>query len=224
MARVLLIISEGGAGEAAGVEALPRAGVVSGPLSAAADSQAVPVLLESVLRAGATMCLVGAEWLAHAGTLRGVAVAYNGNGLRVLPDAAAERVRRLCGPAQHHVALAEMLILNEPWDLFALWLKRDDAVETDVLHRLAAEQTADVTVIAISSTAWVVRAAGAPSQTMPACRFEDLLATALASLGAPIPEALGATPLALNQPAASGGYTTEDERVIQQRLEDLGYL
>jgi len=149
-------------------------------------------------------------------------------------------------PGLRRLSVAKQLVLCEPWDVFFLWLPLAEAHLPQGGQRLGemlSWLTPDIAVCGVVVTA------GTDSQfpnsrklvSVPACRWfwrlhkggceplpprpvEDVLPSLLSVLGINAPPALPGTALDLQRAGASSGYTPDDERAIQKRLEDLGYL
>ncbi|MGD0089404.1 MAG: hypothetical protein ABSE73_05740 [Planctomycetota bacterium] len=158
----------------------------------------------------------------------------------MLPPACRERVRRLLASAREaeHTSsalrlanAALQLVLNEPWDVFALWLaleKQELSAASGPVGRLLALLTPDVAVCGVllnglQGSRWAMRTLqpGGPLPTRPAA---DIAATLLRTLGIGAPPALPGVAVDLDSAPSPSGYKPEEERAIQKRLEDLGYL
>jgi len=241
--RVLFFVVAGESDEVPDAAAFRDQSLRTGSLPATPDAQALLLdrrFFEALSAARLTLCAIGREWIpALPERFRGVAVAENRSGWQVAPASAAERVKSWLADsgaataAQRRLDAAASAILNEPWDLFALWVPVKEAAATahvtEQLRKLMVSQTADVVVIAVflpksGSGSWLLRSPSGETAALPPHLAEDILPTVLFALGAPVPEGLHGTPLNLEQEQKPAGYSPEDEREIQRRLEDLGYL
>lgn len=135
-------------------------------------------------------------------------------------------------PGLRRLQAARQLALNEPWDAFALWLSLQQAefpAAGERLRELLALLTPDIAVCGLllggpQASRWSWRsqqAGGGPLPTRPA---EDIPATVLKALGIKTPPHLPGMAVDFSDAGRPGGYTPQEEREIQKRLEDLGYL
>ena len=148
--------------------------------------------------------------------------------LRSLASAtAADRTR----PALRSLSAALQLVLNEPWDVFALCLALEEqqlAAAREPLRRLLSLLTPDIAVCGVLlngplGSRWAMRTQQ-PGGPLPARPVEDIAPTLLRTLGISAPPALPGVAVDLDSAVSAPGYTPEEERAIQKRLEELGYL
>jgi hypothetical protein len=210
------------------------------------------VFFDALFASRRVVCAVGNEWLgALPRRFRGLFVGGNARGLspKVLPRVHAARVRSMLAglgkletrnqkretcvaPGLRRLSVAQQLVLCEPWDVFTLWLLLPEADLPQAGQKLSeifSLLTPDIAVCGVLLSGaqqchWFCRVQGGSGGPLPPRPVEDVLPTLLTVLGISVPPALPGTPLDLEKAVASPGYTPEDERAIQKRLEDLGYL
>jgi hypothetical protein len=216
---------------------LPQA--CGGPLAPSADAAASlqrPAFFGTLAAARLTLCAVGKEW---SGSLprrfHGVGLAEAGGTVRrQCPPSAMEKrshCLRTVAPGLRRLDAAARVVLNEPWDCFVLWLplaEADLAPAGERLRDLLATLTPDIAVCGVllstQDSRWLWRVHGASAGTLPPRPVADVLPTVLKTLGLPVPAALPGSIAELAGAARVSGYTPQEEREIQKRLEDLGYL
>jgi hypothetical protein len=205
-------------------------------------SVSLKALLLEALSAKRILCAIGREWLVQVpNQFCGVMISNRDEGRwKVLPQDAEERVRKCLSrqsescaalPSARRAAAAVRLTLNEPWDVLALWLTPVDAElrpTGEQLRRLLKVLTPDIAVCAVlllpgNDAYWWWREKGAETGDLPNASVEAVVPTLLRAIGVPIPPQLG-QPVDLLQTPQNSGYTSAEEREIQKRLEDLGYL
>ncbi|MCY3024569.1 MAG: hypothetical protein NTW87_36810 [Planctomycetota bacterium] len=194
------------------------------------------------VRSERILCVVGDEWSRHLPRVfRGVFVSPRRRGWKVFPAKCRDRIERLLQntpatdrtpPATRRLDAAAQLMLNEPWDFFSLWLSLSDAglaPAGEQVKELVNRLTPDIAVCAVllsesSGCRWLLRTQSGGGEVLPPRPIEDVLPTLLGVVGVTVPSALPGKPLDLNAAGKPSGYTAEEEREIQKRLEDLGYL
>jgi len=217
-------------------------GRVRGVPADPASDLAHKAFFEALFASGRVLCAVGNEWLgALPRRFCGLAVGENPRGFKALPRARAAHALSLLeglpGGVGEAVSLrrlnvAEKLILCEPWDVLSLWLpllEPDSPQAGKKLSEILAWLTPDIAVCGVllggaQNCRWFWRLQGGSGGALPPRPVADVLPTLLSVLGISTPPALQGTPVDLGKAGASSGYTPEDERAIQKRLEDLGYL
>lgn len=210
----------------------------AGPLELSADAAkrlCDPQFARALTDANLAFCAVGSEFVcAMPQTISGVALAAGQSGWEILPAEDAERIRMimpsLAGGAGDSsetrlLKAAAQLALNEPWDVFALWLPKLSHVER--LAEIIAWQTPDVAICGVSlseaQSCWFCRLRGVTAHPLPLRPVEDVLPTVLTLAGAIPPPGLPGTPCDFRA-AAAPDYSPQDEKEIQKRLEALGYI
>jgi hypothetical protein len=194
------------------------------------------------VRSEHVLCAVGDEWNCHLPrNFHGVFLSQRQRGWKVFPVECRDRILRLLQytpvadrmtPGIRRLEGAAQLARNEPWDIFALWLPLDIAglepagVQLKELVRLLTPDIAVCAVLRSESAGcrWFLRTPDGGSDALPTRPIEDVPATLLKLLEIPVPSALPGKALDLNVASKPSGYTVDEEREIQKRLEDLGYL
>ena len=203
-----------------------------------------PEWLHAIASARMSKILIGNEWRETTpARFRCVAVGEDGDRWLCVPSSAQSRIDRLFQDASipssaagapaalRRIAVAALLAENEPWDFLTVCLPIPSGDSADAIAReLAAfltRQPADAAIVTVlfagKNSRWLCHTPGcAPAAAGPQT-IQNVIATALACLTVPLPGNLRGTPVALGE-APSNPYSADDEREIQKRLEDLGYL
>jgi hypothetical protein len=200
-----------------------------------------PGWLHAIASARLSKILIGNEWRETTpARFRCIALGEEGEHWRCTPASAQPRVERLLQDAKipaaapiasHRIAAAALLAENEPWDFLTVCLPIPSAGSADAIAQDLAScltrQPADAAIVALllagANSRWLCHTPGAAAAAGSAQSIQNIIATVLSALNVQPPESLQGTPIKIGA-AASNPYSVEDEREIQKRLEDLGYL
>jgi hypothetical protein len=140
-------------------------------------------------------------------------------------------------PLAKRLTDVENFSLNEPWELLAVWLPVSSPSDTNSLTAIRPFLTKlppDVGVIGVlldnpkskiqnPKSNWLCSAPKLAASDAGPRPIQDVLVTMLAWLGVNPPKPFKGERLELS-PEKTSGYSPAEEREIQKRLEDLGYL
>jgi hypothetical protein len=136
------------------------------------------------------------------------------------------------GSISQRLSQLEHCNANEPWELLSVWLpvSSSDADQLDTLRKFIGNLPPDIGSIGVlfnpkskSSSQWLCSAAKMQAADAGPRPIEDVLVTMLAWLGVTPPKPFKGSRLEI-APEKTSGYSPAEEREIQKRLEDLGYL
>ena len=186
--------------------------------------------IQALTAAKLSRVTLGTDWRDAAPVRsRTLAVFTQDGSWHALPASSEARISTQLAQVTTPLAAAQKLAAEEPWDLLGVSLPLPQDVQTfaaDLAQFLAA-QPADVgtlmTLCGGDDTRWLCHTPGIAPGDGGEHSINDLLVTALAWLNVEVPATLSGTRLESSAPKSSG-YSEQDEKEIQKRLEDLGYL
>ncbi len=186
--------------------------------------------IQAVAAARLSRVTVGTDWRDAAPVRSRALAVFTENGKwRCLQPSSEARVAATLAALPTPLSVAQKLSAEEPWDLLGISLPLPADAEMfakDLATFLAAQPTDVGTVITLcgmSDAKWLCHTQGLKSGDGGERPIEDVLATVLAWLNVEAPATLKGARLESTVDRASG-YSVEDEKEIQKRLEDLGYL
>ena len=204
-----------------------------------------PAWLRAISSARLSQLLVGQEWLdAAPARFRSIAVSDDAAGWRCMPASTKIRVERMFDDAKlktdspsplRRIAAAAVLAENEPWDFLALSLpipSGSSAGDVELVARglasFLARQPADIASAVLllageSQSRWLLHTPSVAPATADGHPAQDVVATVLGWLNVEPPADFKGKSIELAAQAPNV-YSADDEKEIQKRLEDLGYL
>ena len=185
--------------------------------------------IQAVAAARLSRVTLGTDWRDAAPVRsRTLAVFAQHGKWNCLPASSEARIATLLEKAMP-LAATKKLAAAEPWDLLGISLPLPadtDAFAAELAQFLAAQPADVATVITLcgsDSAKWLCHTQGLAPGDGGERSINDVLATVLGLLGVDAPPELNGSRLEATIDKISG-YSVDDEKEIQKRLEDLGYL
>jgi hypothetical protein len=231
--RVIFVVIHGAPSQFAPQWQQLAAHSLHGTISGGGDPRAVVFSadwLQALAAAKLSRVTIGTDWRDAAPVRsRTLAVFTQDSRWRALPASSEARISTQLEQLTTPLAVAQKLATEEPWDLLGVSLPLPQEVDAfaQELAKFLAAQPADVGTVMMlcggNDTRWLCHTPGIAPGDGGERPIDDVLITALAWLNVEAPQSLKGARLesSASKPA---GYSEQDEKEIQKRLEDLGYL